>query len=143
MESADVRHLLSRAGFGFSPQNELLVSGKDKKKVLKHIFEESKKLQLFTEIPPPKEPVRIMDKPEMTPAEVRKMNQEKQKQMHQEIDAMNIQWLKHMQESVFGLREKMTLFWHGHFACRVPNSYYMQQYYNNLNTHALGNFGEL
>ena len=38
MESADVRHLLSRAGFGFSPQNALLVSVKDKKKVLKHIM---------------------------------------------------------------------------------------------------------
>jgi len=143
MESADVRHLLSRAGFGFSPQNGLLVSGKDKKKVLKHIFDESKKLQLFTEIPPPKEPVRIMDKTEMIPDEVKKMNQEKQKQMRQEIDGLNIKWLKHMQESVFGLREKMTLFWHGHFACRVPNSYFMQQYYNDLNTHALGNFGEL
>jgi uncharacterized protein (DUF1800 family) len=143
MESADVRHLLSRAGFGFSPQNALLVNGKDKKKVLKHILEESKKLQLFTEIAPPKEPVRIMDKTGMTPEEVRKMNQEKQKQMRQEIDSMNIRWLKNMHESVFGLREKMTLFWHGHFACRVPNSYFMQQYYNDLNTHALGNFGEL
>jgi hypothetical protein len=111
MESDDVRHLLSRAGFGFSPQNGLLVRGKDKKKVLKHIFDESKKFQLFTEIPPPKEPVRIMDKTEMTPDEVKKMNQEKQKQMRQEIDGLNIQWLKHMQESVFGLREKMTLFW--------------------------------
>ena len=142
IEYIDARHLLSRAGFGFSPQNELLVSRKDKKEILKLIFDESKKLQLFTEIPSPKEPARIMDKTEMTP-EIRKMNQEKQRQMRQEIDAMNIQWLKHMQESIFGLRQKMTLFWHGHFACRVPNSYFMQQYYNDLNTHALGNFGEL
>jgi uncharacterized protein (DUF1800 family) len=143
MESADIRHLLSRAGFGFSPQNVLLVSSKSKKEVLDHIFDEAKTLQLFTEIPPPEEPAKTMNKTDITPEEVKKMNQEKQKQMRLEIDAMNIQWLKCMQDSVFGLREKMTLFWHGHFACRVNNSYFMQQYYNDLNTHALGNFGEL
>lgn len=142
IEYIDARHLLSRAGFGFSPQNALLAGGKDRKEILKQIFDESKKLQLFNEIPPPQVPARIMDKTELTP-ELRKMNQEKQKQMRQEIEAMNIQWLRNMQDSVFGLRQKMTLFWHGHFACRVPNSYYMQQYYNELNTHALGNFGEL
>lgn len=38
------------------------------------------------------------------------------------------------------LREKMTLFWMGHFACRVGNPAFMSQYYNAIAENALGKF---
>ena len=41
------------------------------------------------------------------------------------------------------LREKMSLFWHGHFACRVMNIYFQQQLLDIIRENALGNFGDL
>jgi uncharacterized protein (DUF1800 family) len=41
------------------------------------------------------------------------------------------------------LREKMSLFWHGHFACRVINIYSQQELLNTIRQNALGNFGDL
>ena len=41
------------------------------------------------------------------------------------------------------LREKMSLFWHGHFACRVINIFFQQQLINVIRKNSLGNFGDL
>jgi len=41
------------------------------------------------------------------------------------------------------LREKMSFFWHGHFATRVINSYFQQELLHIIRENALGNFGEL
>lgn len=41
------------------------------------------------------------------------------------------------------LREKMTLFWMGHFACRPTNPVFNVNYYNHIHRHALGNFTDL
>ena len=40
--------------------------------------------------------------------------------------ADNASWLEEMINSEAQLREKMSLFWHGHFATRVINSYFQQ-----------------
>ena len=41
------------------------------------------------------------------------------------------------------LREKMSLFWHGHFACRVINSYFQQELLHIIRENATGNFGSM
>jgi uncharacterized protein (DUF1800 family) len=41
------------------------------------------------------------------------------------------------------LREKFSLFWHGHFATRVVNIFFQQQLLDEIRKNALGNFGEL
>ena len=41
------------------------------------------------------------------------------------------------------LREKMSLFWHGHFACRNLNIFYQQLLLDEIRTNALSNFGDL
>jgi uncharacterized protein (DUF1800 family) len=41
------------------------------------------------------------------------------------------------------LREKMSLFWHGHFASRNLNILYQQQLLDVIRRNALGNFGDL
>lgn len=41
------------------------------------------------------------------------------------------------------LRERMTLFWHGHFACKSPVALFMKNQNNTLRKHALGKFGDL
>ncbi len=55
-------------------------------------------------------------------------------------------WMQRMQQTPNPLREKLTLFWHGHFATgaeKVRNVYYMWLQNETLRQHALGNFGAM
>jgi uncharacterized protein (DUF1800 family) len=55
-------------------------------------------------------------------------------------------WLDRMLKTAHPLREKMTLFWHNHFATsneKVQNARYMLGQYRLMQKHALGNFREL
>ncbi|MEO6758293.1 MAG: DUF1800 domain-containing protein, partial [Saprospiraceae bacterium] len=52
-------------------------------------------------------------------------------------------WLDEMTFTKAQLREKMALFWHGHFASRNINILYQQQLLKVIRENALGNFGDL
>lgn len=55
-------------------------------------------------------------------------------------------WLERMIESPRPLEEKMTLFWHGHFATsqrKVENSYHLFLQNLTLRAHAMGSFADL
>lgn len=61
----------------------------------------------------------------------------------QGIKDLNVAWMNMMQKSDHPLREKMSLFWHGHFACRTQNVLFNQQLIREIRNNALGNFGDL
>lgn len=65
------------------------------------------------------------------------------KQSASDLKDLNLTWLSEMINSEAQLREKMSLFWHGHFACRIINIYYQQQLLNSIRGNALENFGDL
>ena len=65
------------------------------------------------------------------------------KQSVADLKNLNLTWLSGMINSEAQLREKMSLFWHGHFACRVINIFFQQQLLNVIRQNALGNFGDL
>jgi uncharacterized protein (DUF1800 family) len=65
------------------------------------------------------------------------------KQSVDDLKNLNLLWLSQMVNSEAQLREKMSLFWHGHFACRVVNIYFQQQLINTIRDNSLGNFGDL
>jgi uncharacterized protein (DUF1800 family) len=75
--------------------------------------------------------------------EQKETRQQMMRQSREEIRSLNLMWLEEMVNSTAQLREKMALFWHGHFACRNLNSYYQQQLLHTIREGALGNFGEL
>lgn len=55
-------------------------------------------------------------------------------------------WLDRMLKTAYPLREKMTLFWHNHFAtsnAKVQNARYMLGQYHLMQKHALGSFSEM
>ncbi len=55
-------------------------------------------------------------------------------------------WLDRMYLSDYPLTERMTWFWHGHWATALSKVIYslpMQKQYNTLRTHALGNFEDM
>jgi uncharacterized protein (DUF1800 family) len=59
------------------------------------------------------------------------------------IQNLNLTWLHEMVNSPQQLREKMSLFWHGHFATRSLNIFFQQQLLDIIRKEALGNFGDL
>ncbi len=60
-----------------------------------------------------------------------------------DLKELNLHWLAQIAESKAPLREKLTLFWHDHFASNVPVGYLMQVQNNTLRRLALGKFGDL
>lgn len=56
---------------------------------------------------------------------------------------LNIAWIGTMSAAKALLRERMSLFWHGHFACRSVNPVFVESYINTIRKHSLGNFGDL
>ncbi len=79
--------------------------------------------------------------------DIGKLNQDEKKMLRQQsvqdLKNLNLTWLNEMINSEAQMREKMSLFWHGHFACRVIDIYFQQQLLNTIRENALGNFGDL
>lgn len=65
------------------------------------------------------------------------------KQNREGLQGLNMIWFNKMVNGADQLTEKMALFWHGHFACRVINVYYQQLLLDAIRRNALGNFGDL
>jgi uncharacterized protein (DUF1800 family) len=65
------------------------------------------------------------------------------KQSVEDISKLNLKWLQEMAESPAQLLEKMSLFWHGHFASKTVNIIYDQALLNVIRANALGNFKDL
>jgi len=79
--------------------------------------------------------------------ERRKLDQIERKRLREQsrddLRSLNLLWLEQMTQSKAQLREKMALFWHGHFATHNLNILYQQQLLGIIRENALGNFGEL
>jgi uncharacterized protein (DUF1800 family) len=78
---------------------------------------------------------------------MQKLSQDQRKMLRKQsvddLKSLNLAWLSQMINSEAQLREKMSFFWHGHFACRVINIFFQQQLLNTIRENALGNFGDL
>ena len=66
-----------------------------------------------------------------------------QQQNRDNLRGLNLLWLDEMVDSEAQLREKIALFWHGHFACRNLNSFFQQQLLHVIREGALGSFADL
>jgi uncharacterized protein (DUF1800 family) len=68
---------------------------------------------------------------------------ELQKRSREGIRNLNLYWINEMVNSDAQLREKMSFFWHGHFACRNLNIFFQQELLHVIRRNALGNFRDL
>lgn len=154
------RHLLWRAGFGGSPQQIQTLVGWGLEKSVEHLLnpgdtgEEPIAADLFDkEImrPPSEEERQVYRKAQRAQdedlvAKFRKMRQEQERKDRAQITDMQKWWLRRMIETARPLEEKMTLFWHGHFATSyrtIENSFHMFKQNEMFRAHGLGNFGNL
>jgi uncharacterized protein (DUF1800 family) len=140
------QHLLWRAGFGPAAQDIPLLfssSGKD----LYHSMVKSSDAQpvtIDTVSDFLKDKLTGQDQMQVSRKELSEEDKKMaRRQNREDLKKLNLAWLNEMVSSNMQLREKMALFWHGHFACRHNSVFFQQLLLDVVRRHALGNFGDL
>jgi len=154
------RHLLWRAGFGGTPQQIQTLAGWGAEKSVDYLLDPARvdfepvKSDLFDKdiMRPPSEAERTAyrtaqrSQNEDEVAKFRKLRQDREREDRQQINEMQKWWLRRMIETPRPLEEKMTLFWHGHFATSyrtIENSFHSFLQNELFRRYAVGNFAEL
>ncbi|SEW06344.1 Uncharacterized conserved protein, DUF1800 family [Chitinophaga sp. YR573] len=134
-----MQHLAWRAGFGESLPVIEEWSHKKRKQVVDKVLIGREKDQLT--------PLTLANPPEVSDTPKSQMTKDEKKEKRQMemqgIRDLNIAWINTMVNSEHPLREKMALFWHGHFASRSNRAIFSEQLLTIIRTNALGNFGDL
>lgn len=154
------RHLLNRAGFGGTPSRIRALASLGLHDAVDHLVD-------YREIPYRPVEADAFDRTIMRPAtpeenralrqaresgdeavveQFRKERQRRQAADRKQMAALRKWWLQRMIETPRPLEERMTLFWHGHFATgyrAIEDSYHMFLQNQLLRAHAVGNFKRL
>ncbi len=130
-----INHLYRRAGFGLSPGEWQAKKNFTPSQAVDELFRQTEKIpEIFT---PPTPQVRMKDLSREDRAELIKKERKN-------VLNLVIEWIDRMaDERHSALLERMTLFWHGHFACTTRGSALAANQLNTIRQHALGNFREL
>ena len=144
-----VKHLYQRAGFGIDYQQLLKASNKNLNKCVNELFSQAAVADPGLTVADQNESRQqllkqagLVGKKEFTAAE-REERQAIVRMQNSKSRELNIAWIQKMIDTEAPLLEKMTLFWHGHFACRSNNPYFAQQLNNIQRKNALGSLKTL
>ena len=141
------QHLLWRAAFGPMAENVASLETITPKNLWALLLKTSDKVPDKIDVAKNFVADYVKDVTNMADLQKKELTKEQKKairdQAKEDLKNLNIQWLSKMINSEAQLREKMSLFWHGHFACRVINGYNQQVLINLVRENALGNFKEL
>jgi len=141
------QHLLWRAGFGPMVEDFPQLTQSSTNSYVNALFKASAKTPAYIDVADNFIKGLSMGVDEIGKQERRQLSDEEKKQVREKskenIKSLNLTWLDQMINSPQQLREKMSLFWHGHFASRNLNILYQQQLLDIIRSNALGNFGEL
>ncbi len=133
-----IQHLYWRAGFGLGSNQLAAVKNKPISELVRSMFKAAKNIQA---IPPVSYSLP-------SPEDWERMEKEEKRLVKKELSNLvknvNANWLRQMiSPSSSPLLEKMTLFWHGHFACNPKRFDFASQQINTIKKYALGNFRDL
>ena len=128
-----LQHLYLRAGFGETPERIKALLKKDIPDLVDELFQISSGGDDLKSL---KNPVKGKEASNFRIA-LLLLRSKKQ------VKELNLAWVEKMANDPSQPREKMTLFWHDHFATKVPFAYLAQVQNNTLRRHALGNFRKL
>jgi uncharacterized protein (DUF1800 family) len=123
--SVQQKHFYSRAGFGMPAATDA--------KTPADSLKDQSVIKPLT--------VVVVDEPQQPPG--KEMVKQKLKKNRSEVLALNAAWFTQLTDPQAVIREKMTFFWHDHFACRSRNAFLAQQQINTIRQHALGKFSDL
>ena len=158
--AAAARHLLRRAGFGGPPaQVQALASMKPADAVdLLLEYERTPAAEIPDSTfdkdirrPPTAEERELIVQARRSEDEglqqrLQQMRNERDREDREQLREIQQWWMQRMIETGRPMQERMTLFWHGHFATGyrgVENSYHMLLQNQMLRQHATGNFADL
>ena len=153
------QHLLNRAGFGGTPAQVRALVELGLERAVDYLVDfEGERVSnegvdfksdiLRAQTPEERETLRrarAMNDTE-TIARIERERQERQNADRAQIGAMKRWWLARMIETGRPLQEKLTLFWHGHFATgyrTIENSWHMLRQNGMLRSNCAGNFADL
>ncbi len=140
------QHLLWRAGFGPMAEELHQLPKTSPDLYVEALFKASEKSPRYIDVASNAVKGLLMGVDEVVKQSQQLSDEEKKRfrqQSKQDIKSLNLTWLNEMVNSEQQLREKMSLFWHGHFASRNLNILYQQQLLDVIRRNALGNFGDL
>lgn len=139
------QHLLWRAGFGPIAEEYHQLASATQSSYINTLFKASSKTPDFIEVADNALKGLVMGVNDVVRLQNLTADEKKkfQQQSREGIKNLNLAWLNEMVNSQEQLREKMSLFWHGHFASRNFNVLYQQQLLDIIRRNALGNFGDL
>jgi uncharacterized protein (DUF1800 family) len=141
------QHLLWRAGFGPMAENAAQLQDVSQKELWSLLLKTSSKAPEKIVVAQNLVDGLMKGIQDVTNMQKRELNNEQKKKIREQsrddLKNLNLLWLDEMINSEAQLREKMSLFWHGHFACRVINSYFQQELLQTIRENALGNFKDL
>ena len=141
------QHLLWRAGFGPMAEDMDQLPHLSQKSLFKALLKASSGTPEYIDVADSTLKGLMMGVGDVVKMQKNDLSDEQKKQLLQqsqrEIKNLNIAWLNEMVESKAQLREKMSLFWHGHFASRNLNIFYQQLLLDTIRKNALGNFADL
>ncbi|MEM1184100.1 MAG: DUF1800 domain-containing protein [Planctomycetota bacterium] len=156
----EARHLLLRAGFGGTPAQIQGLASMGARGAVDYLlnvddvpFRDVNAADFDKDImrPPTEEEQAAYRQARRTRDEnalaaFRERRQQAQGRDRRQVRQMQRWWIERMIETPRPLEEKMTLFWHDHFATSyrtIENSYHMFQQNQLFRAHGLGNFGYL
>lgn len=128
-----IKHLFARAAFGLRFEDVKRFESMPVKRIVKNLFSDSDNDDAIAVVQ------GNADYGMLIKGDIDAKKMFLQQQRKQEID-LNLAWIDKMSTTDAQLREKMTLFWHNHFACRSLKADYAQQLNNIHRTNALGSF---
>jgi uncharacterized protein (DUF1800 family) len=156
----EARHLLWRAGFGGTSRQIQTLAGWGPEKAVDYLLNYESAPTTAVEAdafdrnimrPPTDEERRMQAEARRSRDEEKLEMLQRERQMRERRDRSQMNevqkwWLKRMIETGRPLEEKLTLFWHGHFATSyrtIENSYHMFLQNQMFRKNAAGNFADL
>jgi uncharacterized protein (DUF1800 family) len=143
-------HLLNRAGFGGPPDQIRALHQLGLPRAVEALFNGSGPqipAPEWTAVPTTARKEMMMNmQAGMDGQQQRELFKEAAQMEHRHVQELRSWWLERMREGRNPLLEKMTLFWHGHFATsivKVKSAWLMWQQNETLRAYALGSFGEM
>ncbi|HEX6915098.1 MAG TPA: DUF1800 family protein, partial [Chitinophagaceae bacterium] len=139
------QHLLWRAGFGVAAENLKDLSRVNHHKIYEALAKASSPVPTYFDVADNAVKGLFMGLGDAAKMEALRKNgldnatrKKIRDQSRQDLKNLNLTWLDEMVNTDAQLREKMALFWHGHFACRDINIFFQQLLLHQIRQNALG-----
>jgi uncharacterized protein (DUF1800 family) len=137
-------HLLWRAGFGPAVEQLGDLEKYSPKQFYKALAKASEKRPEYIDVADDYLKGLMMGIEEVGRQQRKEMDEDQRKMVQQKnrqgVRNLNMFWMHEMVNTGAQLREKLSFFWHGHFACRNLNVFYQQGLLDILRKNALGSF---